>query len=167
MKYLRTAVVLLSVIASLPGNLLAMVPTPLPALRLTSANGQLVTNQGLPNKGNWLLVYVHPRSHFCDDMLKLLQTNDSPSPVAGMVIVVDGSIDDLQGLQAKYPNLAGAAWYADLNHEAFGALKLRGFPVVIGVTQQTMEWMLHGVVPDPDSFRSALNNWLQRGTQSQ
>jgi hypothetical protein len=164
MKYLKIATVLLSVVLLLTGSLQAMVPTPLPTLKLTSVSGQAVTTRDLPNKGNWLLIYINPRSYVCDDLLKLFQKDGANGPAAGAVIVVDGTVNDLQKLRTKYAGLAAAAWYVDTSHQAFNALKLHGFPVVIGVTQQNMEWMLNGIVPDRVSFMAILNNWLKQRT---
>jgi len=65
-------------------------------------------------------------------------------------------------LQAKYPDLAAASWYADPTRNAFAQMKLRGVPTVVGVNQQTMKWSVNGVIPDPGTFKAILNSWIQQ-----
>jgi hypothetical protein len=140
----------------------AIEPVPLPALQLLGLDGQAVKTSDLPSKGNWLLIYVNPKSHFCDEMLKLLKRDQYPDLEGSAVFVVAGTVDDTKAMQAKYPDLAAASWYADPDHGAFVRLKLHGMPTVIGINQQTMRWTVNGVVPDPNTFRTILTGWIQQ-----
>lgn len=141
----------------------AMQPTPLPAaLQLTGIQGQVVKAGDLPSQGHWLMIYVTPGSHFCQNMLKLLTKQDYPNLAPNSVIIVGGSIDDVKTLASKYPDLTAASWYADTGQNAFGLLKLHGLPTVLGIDQQTMEWTVNGVAPDAATFKSVLNSWLEQ-----
>lgn len=138
----------------------AMEPVPLPALQLTGMDGQTVKTSDLPNKGNWVLIYVNPKSHFCDEMLKLMKKDQYPDLAVNAVFVVGGTVDDAKALQVKYPDLAIAPWYADPNRDGFTQLKLHGVPAVIGINQQTMKWIVNGVIPDAGTFKAILNSWV-------
>src|SRR5258708_27595114 len=89
-------------------RLWAIEPVPLPALQLTGMDGQIIKTSDLPSKGNWLLVYVNPKSHFCDEMLKLMKKDEYPDLAPNTVFVVAGSVDDAKAMQAKYPDVAAA-----------------------------------------------------------
>jgi len=143
-------------------NLPAIEPVPLPALQLIGMDGQTVKTSDLPSKGNWLLIYVNPKSHFCDEMLKIMKKDQYPDLPANAVFLVAGTVDDAKALQAKYPDLAPASWYADPDRDAFVRLKLHGMPTVIGINQQTMKWTVNGVVPDPNTFKAILTGWIQQ-----
>jgi hypothetical protein len=157
-----TPVKVCALVLILFSSLWAMEPAPLPALQLTGLDGQPITTGNLPKQGNWLLIYVTPKSHFCDEMLKLMKKDQYPTLVTDAVFVVGGSVDDAKSMQAKYPDLAAATWYADPNRVAINLLKLRGVPTVIGINQQTMKWMVNGVIPDPDNFKAILNSWIEQ-----
>jgi AhpC/TSA family len=139
-----------------------MEPVPLPALQLTGMDGQTVKTSDLPSKGNWLLIYVNPKSHFCDEMLKQMKKDQYPDLAANAIFLVGGTVDDAKALQAKYPDLAAASWYADPNRDAFTLLKLHGVPAVIGINQQTMKWTVNGMIPDAGTFKAILNSWIEQ-----
>jgi len=143
-------------------SLKGMEPTRIPALQLTALDGQVIKTADLPSKGHWLLMYVTPTSHFCLDALKLLRKGDYPKLPGNAVIIVGGSIDDAKVLQAKFPDLATAEWLTDPGQDVFRLLKLRGLPSIIGVNQQTMQWISIGAA-DPIALKSMLNTWLDQG----
>jgi len=141
---------------------MAVDPVPLPDMQLTSLDNQVVRNADLPSKGNWLLIYVQPRSQFSDNLLRLFKREQYPALEQHAVFVVGGTVDDLKAVKAKYPELDQAAWYADINKTAFTQLKLHGVPVILGVKQQTIEWSLNGVLQDINVAKSIVNSWLQQ-----
>ena len=138
----------------------AVEPVPLPAFQVTSADGQTVKSADLPSKGNWVIIYVQPKSQFSDNLLKLLKREQYPNLEQHAVIIVGGSVDDLKSTQSRYPDLGQAAWYADTDKTAYSQLKLHGVPVVLGIKQQTIQWSLNGVLPDTNVSRSVLNSWI-------
>jgi len=140
----------------------AVDPVPLPALQLTSADGQPIQNTDLPSKGNWLLIYVQPKSQFSDNLLRLFKREQYPSLEQHAVVVVGGTVDDLKAVKAKYPELDQATWYADTTKGAYTQLKLHGVPVVLGIKQQTIEWSLNGVLADVNVAKSIVNSWIQQ-----
>jgi len=151
-----------SAIFTLVGSLWAMDPVPLPAFQVTSVDGQIVKSSDLPSKGNWLLIYVTPKSHFCEEMLKSMKKEQYPDLPLSAIFLVGGSVDEVKALQAKYPDLAAASWYADPSRNAFAQMKLHGVPTVVGVNQQTMKWIVNGIIPDPGTFKAILNSWIQQ-----
>lgn len=157
-KVLAGVIVALS-LATLAG---ALDPVPLPDLQLTSIDNQPIKTAALPSKGNWVLVYVQPKSQFSDNLLKLFKREQYPGLEQHAVIIVGGSIDDLKSLKSKYAELDQATWYADTTKDAFTQLKLHGVPVVLGVKQQTIEWSLNGVLSDVSVAKSIVNSWIQQ-----
>jgi hypothetical protein len=151
-------IVILS-LATLAG---AVDPVPLPDLQLTSIDDQPIKTTDLPSKGNWVLVYVQPRSQFSDNLLKLFKREQYPGLEQHAVIIVGGSVDDLKSVKSKYAELDQATWYADTTKNAFTQLKLHGVPVVLGVKLQTIEWSLNGVLSDVTVARSIVNSWIQQ-----
>jgi Peroxiredoxin len=140
----------------------ALDPVPLPDLQLTSIDNQPVKTTALPSKGNWVLVYVQPRSQFSDNLLKLFKREQYPGLEQHAVIIVGGSIDDLKSVKSRYAELDQATWYADTTKNVFTQLKLHGVPVVLGVKQQTIEWSLNGVLSDVSVAKSIVNSWIQQ-----
>jgi hypothetical protein len=125
-------------------------------------DGQTVKTSDLPSKGNWLLIYVSPSSHFSSAMLKQMTKDQYPLLAANAVFLVGGTLDDAKTILAKYPDLATASWYADPNREAFIQLKLHSMPSVVGVNQQTMKWAVSGMAPDAATFKTIVNSWLDQ-----
>lgn len=140
----------------------AVDPVPLPDLQLTTADNQPIRTTDLPSKGNWLLIYVQPKSQFSDNLLRLFKREQYPSLEQHAIIVVGGSTDDLKAMKAKYPELDQATWYADTTKAAFTLLKLHGVPVILGIKQQTIEWNLNGVLADVNVAKSIVNSWIQQ-----
>lgn len=153
---------LLACLVITPGNILAIDPAPIPDFQLTTLDGQTIKSSGLPAAGNWLLVYVQPTSHYCDQLLKTLTADRYPTLAASAVFIVNGTAEDAKAMKAKYPDLASATWYADPGRAAFGQLKLHGVPVILGVRDQKIQWSLNGILQDAKTMQSILTSWIQK-----
>jgi hypothetical protein len=140
----------------------AVDPVTLPDLQLTSVDNQPIKTADLPSKGNWLLIYVQPKSQYSDNLLKLFKREQYPGLEQHAVIIVGGSLDDMKAMKSRYSELDQAAWYADTAKGAFALLKLHGVPVIVGVKQQTIEWSLNGVLSDINVAKSIVNTWIQQ-----
>ncbi|HZI56888.1 MAG TPA: hypothetical protein VFF39_08940 [Verrucomicrobiae bacterium] len=140
----------------------ALDPVAIPELQLTSIDNQPIKTSDLPAKGNWVLIYVQPKSQFSDNLLRLLKREQYPALEQHAIIIVGGSIDDLKATKAKYAELDKATWYADTTKSAFTQLKLHGVPVVLGVKEQTIQWSLNGVLTDVNVAKSIVNTWVQQ-----
>jgi hypothetical protein len=141
---------------------LAIEPVPLPSFQLTSSTGQIVKSADLPSKGNWVLIYIQPKSQFSDNLLKLMKHDLYPNLEQHAVVIVGGSVDDLKNAQSKYPDLTQASWYADTDKTAYSQLQLHGAPVVLGLRKQVIQWSLNGVLPDSNVSRSVVNTWVNQ-----
>ena len=139
----------------------ALDPMPLPDLQLTSIDNQPVKTADLPAKGNWLLIYIQPKSQFSDNLLRQFKREQYPALEQHAIIIVGGTLDDLKAMKTKYAELSQATWYADTSKTAFTQLKLHGVPVVLGIKQQTIQWSLNGVLPDVNVSKSIVNSWVQ------
>ena len=140
----------------------AVEPVPLPDIQLTSIDNQPIKNADLPSKGNWLLIYVQPKSQFSDNLLKLFKREQYPGLEQHAIIIVGGTVDDLKAMKSRYAELDQASWFADTTKNAFTQLKLHGVPVILGVKQQTIEWSLNGVLSDTNVAKSIVNTWIQQ-----
>src|SRR4029077_19279903 len=140
----------------------AVDPVAIPELQLTSIDNQPIKTSDLPSKGNWVLIYVQPKSQFSDNLLRLLKREQYPGLEQHAIIIVGGTVDDLKAVKAKFAELDHATWYADTTKGAFTQLKLHGVPVVLGVKQQTIEWSLNGVLSDVNVAKSIVNTWIQQ-----
>src|SRR5215467_3612243 len=139
----RHRIIILTILLTLATFALAVEPVPLPAFQLTAADGSTVKSADLPSKGNWVLIYVQPKSQFSDSLLKGLKREQYPNLEQHAVMIVGGSIEDLKSIQSKYTDLTQASWYADTDKSAYTQLKLHGAPVVLGIKQQTIQWSLN------------------------
>lgn len=140
----------------------ALDPVAIPELQLTSIDNASIKTSDLPSKGNWVLIYVQPKSQFSDNLLRLLKREQYPSLEQHAIIVVGGTLDDLKVLKAKYAELDKATWYADTTKSAFTLLKLHGVPVILGVKDQIIQWSLNGVLSDVNVAKSIVNTWVQQ-----
>jgi hypothetical protein len=138
----------------------AIEPVPVPDFQLTATDGSVVKSSALPSTGNWLIIYVQPRSQFSDNLLKLFKKEQYPTLAQHTVIIVSGSVDDVKTAQTRFPELAPATWYADTDKSAFGLMKLTGAPMILGIKQHTIAWSLSGILADVNVAKSILNTWL-------
>jgi hypothetical protein len=140
----------------------ALDPVPIPELQLTSIDNLPIKTSDLPSKGNWVLIYVQPKSQFSDNLLRQFKREQYPGLEQHAILLVGGGVDDLKAMKAKYAELDQATWYADTTKTAFTQLKLHGVPVVLGVKQQTIEWSLNGVLSDVSVAKSIVNTWIRQ-----
>src|ERR1700760_4600125 len=86
----------------------ALDPMPLPDLQLTSIDNQPVKTADLPAKGNWLLIYIQPKSQFSDNLLRQFKREQYPALEQHAIIIVGGTLDDLKAMKTKYAELSQA-----------------------------------------------------------
>jgi hypothetical protein len=139
----------------------ASAPTPLPDLLLETLDGAAVHgNAEFPTHGKWLIVYVQSSCRPCDTLLNSVKIKDDPSVPANMVVVVGGGASEARAIRNQMPDLAGAHWYTDHPHNAWGALNIAGVPMVFGVKDRTIQWSLTGVPPRGGNLKSILGSWV-------
>jgi hypothetical protein len=89
----------------------------------------------------------------------LWSEGDAPAaPARVRVIVGAASPATLAQVQARYPLLTGATWYADSNGEAARALGLTGAPVLLGMRGTAIAWTSQGLLP---ITRSQISGWIR------
>lgn len=151
---------------------------PLPALALTSLDGDAVPAASVVRKGRWLLVYVSPHSGGSGPLLRVLEGTDAADRPSVVVVVAadaatakamarsfEGRLDRDTGTctaptaPGQDCRARGWAWYADPTGDARRALGLIGVPVVLGVSGDEIQWTLSGGVPDRRTLRSILVSW--------
>ena len=160
-NFVRAIAISLGMIFLLSVMAAAVEPVPLPDIQLTAADGSTVKSSALPSQGNWLIIYIQPRNQFSDNLLRLLKKDQYPTLAQHTVIIVGGTVDDLKIAQTRFPELASATWYADLNKSAFSLMKLTGAPMILGIKQRTISWSLSGILSDVNVAKSILNTWVE------
>ena len=157
----RTSVFVLAaaVIALLSLRLHAAPLDPLPLFFVVGIDGQpSVPSSTFVRPGNWTLVIVRPDCLPCDRVLGVIS---EMSAEARLVVIVAGT--DAAGgaaYAARYPGLASARWYADPNYESSALPPYRAAPLMYGLRGNIQRWSLAGIVPDLDTVRAALLNWV-------
>ncbi len=155
-------IVALAIAVVLAPSVLAIEPTALPEFQVTTAEGHAAKSAELiSGKENTLIIYVQAKSHYCDQLLKMLTRKEYPNVAPHAVIIVQGTLDDLKAMRAQYSDLSTASWYSDSSRKAFTQLKLHGVPVIVGVNQQKIQWSLNGILPDDKILKSILNSWTK------
>jgi len=135
-------------------------PAPLPAFEVKTLDGQPVASAGLGPTGRWLLLYVTPRSHPSELLLRLVKKQEDGDVATRMVVFVGGSLAETQAVCDAFPALARATWYADPDRSAFAALAVKGVPTAAGLQDRSMEWKLDGVPADTRTVKSILLSWI-------
>jgi len=154
------ALLLLVVSALLAGTAVAVKMMPLPNLELQALDGSTVKSSDWPLHGKWVLIYVEGRCDVCTGLLGRLNKRDYPQ-LAAWTIVIAGGVqpEGVQGLQQRFPDLAGASWYADPSRNASAALSLRGAPVILGIQDKIVRWGSTGMPADSKRLQSMLTTW--------
>ena len=89
---------------------------PLPDFAVTASDAATVSSAELGDGNHWLLIYMRPDCAPCDEVAYLWTEGDAPAPPSRVrVIVGAASPATLARVQASYPMLNGATWYADAN----------------------------------------------------
>src|SRR5207244_814556 len=113
----------------------------------------------LADGNHWLLIYVRPDCAPCDAVAYLWTEGDAPAAPARVRVIVGGATAATLGqVQARYPMLNGAAWYADSNDEAARALGLTGAPVLLGMRGAAIAWRSQGLLA---ITRSQISGWIR------
>jgi hypothetical protein len=136
-------------------------PGPLPAFHLSALDGHAVQSSELPSKGKWLILYVSPHSPATDRVLSMLNPGRNPTLTGKVAIIVAGSVEESRRLQSAYPS-SSVSWFADEDHNAASALKLNGLPVLLGIKDSSVHWILNGALQNGAVFGSVVNSWIKR-----
>ena len=132
---------------------------PLPDFAVTASDAATVSSAQLGDDHRWLLIYIRPDCAPCDSVVYLWSEGDAPAaPARVRVIVGAASPATLAQVQARYPLLTGATWYADSNGEAARALGLTGAPVLLGMRGTAIAWTSQGLLP---ITRSQISGWIR------
>ena len=132
---------------------------PLPDFTVSSSDAATVSSAALGAADHWLLIYVRPDCAPCDAVAYLWTDGDAPAPPSRVrVIVGAASPATLARVQASYPMLSGATWYADANGEAARARGRTGAPVLLGMRGAAIAWTSQGLLP---ITRSQISGWIR------
>jgi hypothetical protein len=132
---------------------------PLPEFAVVSSDAGTVSSAELGDGNHWLLIYIRPDCAPCDAVAYLWAEGDGPAaPARVRVIVGAASPATLARVQASYPMLNGATWYADANGEAARALGLTSAPVLLGMRGTAIAWTSQGLLP---ITRSQISGWIR------
>lgn len=125
-----------------------------------SSGGALEMLPSLAIEGQWLIVSVAPSSPPSARLLQALTAWEIESRTARLLIVAEGVTDARPLAEAWSERLPGARWVADPTNAIARSMNLRGAPMVFGVRNQEIVWVLAGVLNDPAMLRDAATSWL-------
>lgn len=135
--------------------------TPWPAFTLTNLDGGTQSSDALTRPGRWLVVLLRRPCASCDPVLTLVDKQTAGERASRVVVIVSRAPRaDIDRLKARFPNLAAAAWYLDVNGQAAQALRAAEAPVVIGVEGDAIAWSWKGLALQPAAFEATLSGWL-------
>jgi hypothetical protein len=135
--------------------------TPWPAFALTTVDGGTVQSATLARPGRWLVVLLRRPCASCDPVMALVDKQAAGDRAARVAVIVSRAPRaDIDRLKARFPNLAAASWFLDVNGQAAQALHAAEAPVVIGVEGDAIAWSWKGLALQPAAFEAALSGWL-------
>ena len=136
--------------------------TPWPAFTLTNLDGATQSSDALKRPGRWLVVLLRRPCASCEPVLSLVDKQSAENRASRVVVIVSRAPRaDIDRLKARFPNLAAAAWYLDVNGQAAQALHAAEAPVVIGVEGDAIAWSWKGLALQPAAFEVTLSGWLK------
>lgn len=151
-------VVGLALLAGAPAFAWASPPAALPALELSSLEGDAVPAASVAREGRWLLVYVSPYSGASGSLLRALEATEAAAQ-PNLVIVVGAEPAAAKAMAKSFEGRLDAAWFADPSGVARRALGLAGVPAALGLRDEHIQWTLSGDVADRRTLRSILVSW--------
>ncbi len=135
---------------------------PLPTFQVASPDGATESIHALSIEPQWLIVYVTPNCPACNRLLDALATWQSPAAMARTVVVVSG---EPVAARAYVTNRAAAVAtsriYSDEQMQLPRALGLASSPAIVAIRGGHVEWVLKGVLNDPDALESVIRAWLE------
>lgn len=133
----------------------------LPPFTVAAPDGSAISSTSLVQQGRWLLVYVVPRTAASDQVVERL-ASWFPAGLQHVVLIVGA---DVEAARAYLRDKGGAAlaergWYADPDRGAWIALRLDGTIAVAGISGETVDWRLQGVITEAASVEPTARAWL-------
>ena len=134
----------------------------LPAFEVEAPEGLTVSSEQLSADAQWLMVYVSPTCAACDRLLELMAARQSPAAAARTVVIVAGERAAARAYVAARHGVAPAMrLYADVTMQAARALALSGSPSIVAIRRGQIEWVLTGVLNDPDALEPVIRAWVE------
>jgi len=164
---MRIAAVLVLASAMTTGFAAAADRKPLPAFTVVAANGARVAGDRLIASDRWLVIYVTPACVPCDRILRALD-GWALSQLAQRTVVIVGSaggadIGDASAVRSSLgPALATMPIFLDNDGSAARALGIAERPALVGVETGQIDWIIQGVLNDPESVKSLVETWVER-----
>lgn len=161
MRWWNRLLVALVVLGASSVSATAIEPRPLPAFRVHSADGAVVTSGQLSGDRRWVLIYALPDCLPCDDVIRLLKDSGTPALVERTVLVIGAQPAEAAAYaRSRLPReVSGVRWYADAQGEAWLALGLHGTPVIIGIRDGRIVWVMSGALKD--AAASVVRSWVE------
>lgn len=161
-RRMRATVVAACLAAGLYQPAAAIETRPMPPFTVTRPDGAVVDSAHLTAETQYVLLYVKADCRPCDRLLALIRNANSPQFTSRVVVLVNGAPADGDRYIARLiPAEAGpVTWYADTDGGGYGALRLTGAPVLIGVKDGRVMWSVAGVLNDAATVESVVRTWV-------
>jgi hypothetical protein len=128
---------------------------PLPAFGVTAPDGARVSSSVLATSERWLIVYGAANCVSCDRLVHALEEWNVPRAGGRTVVIVEVPAEGSGTAQAA-PDT-----YLDPGGAAARALGLTERPAVLGIENGAIEWVVQGVLNDPNMLKELVQRWLQ------
>jgi hypothetical protein len=161
-SWIGHVVVTAGLLAGVYRSAAAIETRPMPSFTVTRLDGSVADSAHLTAERQYVLLYVKPDCRPCDRLLALIRSANSPQFTSRVVVLVNG--DTTAGdryVTRLIPAEAGpVTWYADTDGRGYGALRLTGAPVLIGVKDGRVMWSVAGVLNDAATVESVVRTWV-------
>lgn len=135
---------------------------PLPTFQVETSEGRTESIHALTIEPQWLIVYVTPNCPACNRLLDSLATWQSPAANARTVIIVAGEPVAVRAyVTSRRAAVATARLYGDEQMQMPRALGLAGGPAIVAIRRGQIEWVLTGVLNDPDALEPVIRAWVE------
>lgn len=135
---------------------------PLPTFQVASPDGATESIDALSIEPQWLIVYVTPNCPACNRLLDALATWQSPAANARTVVIVSGEPVAVRSyVTNRRAAVATSRMYSDEQMQLPRALGLAGGPAIVGIRGGQVEWVLKGVLNDPDALEPVIRAWVE------
>src|SRR5262249_38969626 len=136
---------------------------PLPAFTVSGTDGTRIDSAALFATGRRLVIYVTPACVACDRLLRSLDGWGGSQLAEHAALIVGAAPESVETIRPLLgPTAASIAVYVDADGGAARALGLAQRPALLGVELGQIDWMVQGVLNDPQSVKSLVESWLDR-----
>lgn len=156
--FVRTVMALAVMLCAATPVLEAADKRPLPATRLQTVDGALVSLDQVGPESR-VYIYITPDSAVSRRLLTALRGWQLQAPDR-VTLVVGGPRAEASAFASADHGLTGVQWLLDPERALWSDLQVTGVPTLFGVRAGIVEWRLAGVLNDPSALKAVVTSWV-------